>query len=103
MLPDSLDALGWRLSADGFRIVLTTGLPAVVADRIGDCVRGFLAGHGLTVADVESWICHPGGPHVIDAVQQSLGLSDRLLAPSRRSLARVATCPPPRSCTCFRR
>lgn len=87
--PDSLDALGWRLSADGFRIVLTTGLPEIVAARLGACVRDFLDAHGLRADDIGAWICHPGGPNVIDAVQRSLGLPDGALAASRRSLADV--------------
>ena len=40
--PDSGDALGWRLSAAGFRIVLTTELPVVVERGLSDSVTGFL-------------------------------------------------------------
>jgi alkylresorcinol/alkylpyrone synthase len=89
VLPDSLDALGWRLGPDGFRIVLTTELAGVVARHLGACVRAFLAEHALTTEDIRSWICHPGGPKVIDAVQHGLGLPDRALATTRRSLAEV--------------
>ena len=87
--PDSGDALGWRLSGDGFRIVLTTDLPVVVERELAGSVTGFLAEHGLTVDDVASWICHPGGPRVIDAVQRALKLPDSAVAASRRSLAEV--------------
>jgi alkylresorcinol/alkylpyrone synthase len=87
--PDSGDALGWRLSSDCFRIVLTTELPAVVESGIADTVAEFLAGHGLTVDDIGSWICHPGGPKVIDAVQRALKLPDSAVAASRRSLTEV--------------
>jgi alkylresorcinol/alkylpyrone synthase len=86
--PDSADALGWRLDADGsFRIVLTTGLAEVVEGRLGASVTGFLADHGLTVDDIGTWICHPGGPRVLDAAQRALKLPDAALALSRRSLA----------------
>ncbi len=87
--PDSGDALGWRLSANGFRIVLTTDLPVVVERGLADSVIAFLAEHDLTIDDIASWICHPGGPKVIDAVQRSLKLPDRAVAASRRSLAEV--------------
>ena len=87
--PDSGDALGWRLSTDCFRIVLTTELPAVVERGIADSVIEFLAEHGLAVEDIASWICHPGGPKVIDAVQRALKLPDSAAAASRRSLAEV--------------
>ena len=87
--PDSRDVLGWRLGAEGFRIVLTTELADVVAQYLGDCVHAFLGEHGLTTADIRNWVCHPGGPAVIDAVQRCLALPDEALAASRRSLARV--------------
>jgi alkylresorcinol/alkylpyrone synthase len=85
--PDSGDALGWRLSTDCFRIVLTTELPTVVERGLADSVTGFLAEHDLTIDDIASWICHPGGPRVIDAVQRVLKLPDQAVAASRRSLA----------------
>ena len=109
--PDSGDTLGWRLGSDGFRIVLTAELADVVERRLSGSVTAFLAGHGLTVDDIRSWVCHPGGPKVIDAVQKSLKLPDSAVEMSRRSLAEagnmssvsvlhileqvIAGCPPP--------
>lgn len=87
--PDSRDVLGWHLGAEGFRIVLTTGLADVVAKHLGTCVQEFLAEHGLTSDDIRSWVCHPGGPNVIDSVQHGLGLPDDALEVTRRSLALV--------------
>jgi alkylresorcinol/alkylpyrone synthase len=85
--PDSGGALGWRLGPDGFRIVLTAELAEVVERRLGESVTGFLAEHGLTVDDIGTWICHPGGPKVLDAAQRALKLPADALASSRRSLA----------------
>jgi alkylresorcinol/alkylpyrone synthase len=87
--PDSGDTLGWRLGSDGFRIVLTAELADVVERRLSGSVTSFLAEHGLTVEEITSWVCHPGGPKVIDAVQNSLKLPDSAVALSRRSLAEV--------------
>ena len=109
--PDSGDALGWRLASDGFRICLTAELADVVERQLGGSVSAFLADHGLTVDDISRWVCHPGGPKVIDAIQHSLKLPDSAVALSRRSLAEAGnlssasvlhileqtmdTCPPP--------
>ena len=87
--PGTGDALGWRLSSEGFRIVLKTELPAVVERGIAGSVTGFLAEHDLTIDDIDRWICHPGGPKVIDAVQRALKLPDSAVAASRHSLAEV--------------
>jgi alkylresorcinol/alkylpyrone synthase len=89
LCPDSGDVLGWRLGAEGFRIALTTALPEVVERHLGACVRAFLAEHALTLDDIDSWVCHPGGPAVIDAVQHALVLPGSALAATRASLAQV--------------
>ena len=35
-------------------------------------VATFLADHGLTRADIGWWVCHPGGPKVIEALEEAL-------------------------------
>jgi alkylresorcinol/alkylpyrone synthase len=85
--PDSAEALGWRLAPGGFRIVLTTELATVVEQGLAETVTSFLAAQGLTVDDIGTWICHPGGPKVIDAVRDCLKLPEAAMASSRRSLA----------------
>jgi alkylresorcinol/alkylpyrone synthase len=87
--PDSAAALGWRLGADGFRIVLTAELADVVQQQLGRSVTGFLAEQGLTSDDITTWICHPGGPKVLDAAQRALKLPAAALSSSRRSLAQA--------------
>lgn len=87
--PESVDTLGWRLGAEGFRIVLTAELADVVERRLTGSVTSFLAEHELTVDEVDLWVCHPGGPKVVDAVQNSLKLPDCAVELSRRSLAEV--------------
>jgi len=87
--PDSGEALGWQLRSDCFRIVLSGELADLIERRLGASMTSFLAAHGLTVEEIGTWICHPGGPRVIDAVQKSLELPDEAVALSRRSLAEV--------------
>jgi alkylresorcinol/alkylpyrone synthase len=87
--PGTTDVLGWRLGSEGFRIVLTAELSAVVEAGLGDAVRGFLAEHDLKTGDITAWICHPGGPKVLDAVRDALGLPEAAMTASRRSLAQV--------------
>ncbi len=84
--PDSADALGWRLGAGGFKIVLTAELAEVVERRLSGSVTGFLARQGLIADDIQTWICHPGGPKVLDAAARALKLPDAALDTSRQSL-----------------
>jgi alkylresorcinol/alkylpyrone synthase len=87
--PDTGDVLAWRLGSAGFRIVLTAELASVVGRHLRQDVSAFLAARGLTIGDITSWVCHPGGPKVIDAVEQGLGLPADALEVTRRSLAEV--------------
>ncbi len=58
LYPDTERAMGWDISADGFKIVLGSEVPALVEQYLGDDVRGFLGRHGLGIADV----AHLGRP-----------------------------------------
>lgn len=87
--PGTEEAMGWDVGATGFRIVLGVEVPDLVRDRVGGDVAAFLAEHGLTVEDVGWWVCHPGGPKVIDSLAVTLGVDPDMLALTTQSLRRV--------------
>jgi alkylresorcinol/alkylpyrone synthase len=89
LYPDTERLLGWDIGAGGFRVVIDAGVPGIVRDHFGAHVRAFLAEHGLTADDIGTWVCHPGGPRVLSAVTDALGLPDDALDSARRSLAAV--------------
>ncbi len=89
LYPGSERTMGFDVGASGLRIVLDAQVPAIVEQHLGGDVDRFLAGHDLTRADIGWWVCHPGGPKVIDALRDTLGLADRDLALTRASLARI--------------
>jgi alkylresorcinol/alkylpyrone synthase len=84
--PDTEAVMGWKIGGDGFRIVLSVDVATVTEKYLGDDVRGFLADHGLTPDDVSTWVCHPGGPRVIEAVEHVLDLPESALDHTRNSL-----------------
>ncbi len=89
MYPDSERTMGWDIGDHGFQLVLSADVAAVVSEHLGDDVAGFLAEHHLKVSDIARWVSHPGGPRILEAVQDALGLHDDELAASWRSLARI--------------
>ena len=89
LYPDSERTMGFDIGATGLRIVLDAQVPTIVARYLGGDVDRFLADHGLSREDIGWWVCHPGGPKVIDAVRDSLGLTDEDVALTRTSLARI--------------
>lgn len=72
--PDTESAMGWDIGTDGFRIVLSGDVPKIAREHIRKDVDEFLAGHGLTLADIQKFICHPGGPRVLIALEEALEL-----------------------------
>lgn len=87
--PDTEDVMGWDISEEGFRIVLSPDVPRVVSENLGPGVDAFLAGHGLTRSDIGSWIMHTGGPKVLEATEESLGLPRETFEVSWEALRRV--------------
>ncbi|QIG45473.1 type III polyketide synthase [Nocardioides anomalus] len=89
LYPDSERVMGFDVGTTGLRIVLDAEVPTVIGRYVREDVDGFLADHGLTQDDIGWWVCHPGGPKVIDALRDTLGLSDHDVALTRHSLAQI--------------
>lgn len=89
LYPDTERVMGWDVKDSGFQIVLGADVPDVVRRHLAGDVTSFLADHGLEPADVTAWVCHPGGPKVLDAVQETLQLPADALELTWRSLADI--------------
>ncbi len=87
--PDSEQVMGWQISEEGFKIVLSGEVPEVVKRHLRHDVDGFLAEHDLVRADIASWVSHPGGPKVLTAMQEALELPDDALRLTWDSLRKV--------------
>ncbi len=81
--------MGWEVGEHGFRLVLSADVPDVVHEHLAKDVTAFLAGHGLSQRDVRTWVCHPGGPKVLAAIQSALSLDEDALALTWNSLRTV--------------
>ena len=89
LYPGTEDLMGWKIGSQGFGIVLSAKVPEVVRHHTRADVDAFLAAQGLTLGDVGTFLLHPGGPKIIDALQGALELSDADVAAGRRNLAEV--------------
>jgi alkylresorcinol/alkylpyrone synthase len=89
LYPGTEGVMGWNIGAGGFGIVLTAEVPDLVHRYLGPDIRDLLATHGLTVADVGAWVSHPGGPKIIEAIEDELGVGPGALEMTWRSLAEV--------------
>jgi predicted naringenin-chalcone synthase len=86
VVPETVGVMGWNISSSGFQLVMSRDVPKMADDYLRDEVDSFLADHGLSIADISTWVCHPGGPKVLDSIENAIGLPPEALAHSRNSM-----------------
>ena len=89
------DHMTWDVTDLGFRMGLSPRVPAVLSVHVRKLVDELLARHGRTIADVDGWAVHPGGPKILDVVGDRLGLAPDALAASRSVLSTYGNCSSP--------
>jgi len=89
------DYMTWHVTDLGFRMGLSSRVPEVLSHHVAPLVSDMLGRHGLTIADVRGWAVHPGGPRILEVVEQELGLAPDALAGSRACLAKHGNCSSP--------
>ncbi|MBX5214116.1 MULTISPECIES: type III polyketide synthase [unclassified Rhizobium] len=87
LFPDTLDIMGWKIDDGGFGIVLAQSLPPFAERELAPAVTAILARNGLRPADIDRFICHPGGMKVLAAMESALSLTPGTLDHERAVLA----------------
>jgi alkylresorcinol/alkylpyrone synthase len=87
--PSTEDMMGWNISERGFRIILSTEVPTLIRENLGRDVDAFLADNGHKRNDLKSFVLHTGGPKVLDASADALGLHNGQLDASWDCLRKV--------------
>jgi alkylresorcinol/alkylpyrone synthase len=80
LYPETEDVMGWRVSEKGFELVLSPDVPTVIRENLGKDVDAFLAENKLQRSDIGAWVSHTGGPKVLEATQETLGIEREALA-----------------------
>jgi alkylresorcinol/alkylpyrone synthase len=84
--PDSLDVMGWEVTGEGLKAIFSRDIPELVTTKLHDVAVDFLAEHSLTLRDVDSFVCHPGGAKVLDALEVAFELEPGTLHTAREVL-----------------
>ncbi len=87
--PRTENVMGWRIGSNGFQVVLSAEVPDMVRRHLRSDIDAFLAAQGLTYDDIAVWVAHPGGPRVLQAMEETLPLKPGALEITWRSLQRV--------------
>src|SRR5262249_33578329 len=84
--PGSLKGVGWGVGGGGLKPVFSRDIPRLVAAELGTAAREFLERHGLALGDIDRFVCHPGGPKVIEACEEAFALAPGTLDHERAVL-----------------
>jgi predicted naringenin-chalcone synthase len=68
--------MSWKVQDDGFAMTLSSAVPDLIQSHLRSWVENWLSSLGLRPEDIEAWAIHPGGAKIVEAVKQSLDLSD---------------------------
>jgi predicted naringenin-chalcone synthase len=86
LFPNSAYAMTWNIGDYGFDMTLSTRVPNLIEANLRPWLDNWLLQNGIAFEDVASWAIHPGGPRVLNAVNQVLGLDKDATAVSREVL-----------------
>lgn len=82
-IPNTLDLMTWDISSTAFRMYLSKKIVNSIKDNIQPVVVDFLA---QNTTETDYWAIHPGGVKIVEAVKESLNLSDSNVADSMHIL-----------------
>ncbi|HSL28081.1 MAG TPA: 3-oxoacyl-[acyl-carrier-protein] synthase III C-terminal domain-containing protein [Anaerolineales bacterium] len=85
--PNTEHIMGWEVTNSGFKVMLSADIAGLAESEVQPAMEAFLGRHTLSIADIDHWLVHPGGPRVIEALEHGLGLPDEALALSWETLA----------------
>lgn len=77
---DSIDIMGWDVTNDGLEVVFSKRIPRLVNTIWKEHVTDFFNKLAITESDIHSFIAHPGGRKVLEAMEESFAISkDKLI------------------------
>ena len=88
LLPDSRDAMSWRVGDHGVGMTLSPGVPKLIERHLPGWLMDWLALHGLELGQIRTWAVHPGGPRILGAMERAAALGNGALKDSRAVLER---------------
>jgi predicted naringenin-chalcone synthase len=91
IIPSTGDQMSWVTGEWGMRMTLSREVPASVVRSLRQFLDGLLVGSGVSpeeAAETAIFAIHPGGPRIIDSIQEFAELRDEQVAHSRSVLLR---------------
>jgi predicted naringenin-chalcone synthase len=87
LLPDSQNLMKWSIADQGFKMNLSSKVPAVIERYLNRQLSDWLNSQALTTQKIKSWAIHPGGPGILKACTRSLEIAPTSLSVSQEVLS----------------
>ena len=75
LIPNSGDAMSWRIGDNGFAMTLSAQVPELIKTQLKPWLEQWLNRHNLNLSQIATWAIHPGGPRIVSAAASALDLS----------------------------
>jgi alkylresorcinol/alkylpyrone synthase len=86
--PETLGIMGWSVDPEGLGVIFDRAIPPFAEEHLGAAVDAILAELALSRAEINRFVCHPGGTKVVAAIESALALPAGSLTHERAVLAR---------------
>ena len=87
VVPNTAEMMSWKIGDHGFAMSLSPQVPEVIRRELKPWLSKWLRQSALEIDQVRSWAIHPGGPRILSAAADALGLAPVQLTESRQILA----------------
>ncbi len=71
--------MSWKLSSKGFLMTLSGYVPDLVKEDFNSLMENALKNAGIEKESITNWCIHPGGKKILEAIQNSTGLTETQL------------------------
>jgi alkylresorcinol/alkylpyrone synthase len=83
---DTLDVMGWDVDERGLHVIFSRDIPTIVREWVRPNLDAFLEANGTSLERLTHVVAHPGGPKVLAAYGEALGLPPEAFRHSREVL-----------------
>jgi alkylresorcinol/alkylpyrone synthase len=78
--------MGWKVEDDGLGVVFSRDIPTLTRTDFRRAAAEFLDRQGMSMRDIDHFVCHPGGAKVLDALEEAFDLPAGAMADARSVL-----------------
>ncbi|ACK71145.1 3-Oxoacyl-(acyl-carrier-protein (ACP)) synthase III domain protein [Gloeothece citriformis PCC 7424] len=89
LLPNTISLMGMDIVNTGTRNILRPEVADFVKVGLRQAIDPLLEAHNLSIDKISRWMVHPGGPKILNAVEEEFGLNEQALHLSREVLEEV--------------